>query len=240
MKRSAIGWCWIVATVGLAASSQFPVDPPDLELNLVTSLIDTVDTTWSVNNYNVRFTEVKPTGEQTESFLLTSNPANDVDPRIACATNGDLVVAWWRDQTTDAVIYRKRSLVSGVWTLEQAAGVPTESASHPRVVYAGAKAWVAYQIQTSRNRSVGAQVIADDPEPTRAIVATTSFTGDLDILINAESGHLWITWIDSSSRVGYSEYNYTTLLWSAPALESYGSDSIAAARSRIRSRILGL
>jgi hypothetical protein len=240
MRRTAIRWCWVVATIGLAAAAQIPVDPPDLELNTVTGLIDTVDASWSGSNYNVRFTAVRVTGEQTGSFLLTSNAANDIDPRIACAANGDELVAWWRDLTTDAVIYRKRSLVSGIWSLERPLGIATESGSHPRIIFVGTRAYVAYQIQYSKSRAVGVQIIADDPEPMRAIVATTPYTGDLDIQINSETGHVWITWIDSGSRVGYSEYNFTTLLWSAPALESYASDSIAAARSRIRSRILGL
>jgi hypothetical protein len=239
MKLTAIRTSWILATVGLAAAAPLVVDPPDVELNAATGLIETVDAMWSGSNFNVRFTEVTVAGELTYTFLLTSNSANDVDPRIACAANGDLVVVWWRDLTTDALIFRKRSLVSGTWSLEKPLGAVNESSSHPRVVYVGGKSWVVYQIQKSGTRSVGAQIIDDDSEPMRSIVATTNYGGDLDLQITYEGGHLWTTWIDSASRVGYSEYNFTTQLWSGVAVESYGSDSVAAARARIRSRVLG-
>lgn len=239
MRLPTVRSCWIVATLALAAAAPLTVDPPDIQLNMATGLIDTVDAAWSGSNFNVRFTEVTVAGQQSSSFLLTSNAANDLDPRIACNENGDLVVVWWRDLNTDTLIYRKRSLLSGAWSLEKPLGMGNESSSHPRVLYAGAKAWVAYQFQKNGSRAVGAQIIDDDAEPTRSIVATTTNSGDLDIQINYEAGHLWITWIDSATRVGYSEYNQTTHLWPPVAVESYASDSVAAARDRIRSRILG-
>lgn len=239
MKLTAICSVMIAATMGLVAGAPVAVDPPDVELNTATGLIDTVDAAWSGSNYNVRFTEATVSGVQTSTFYLTSNSAPNLDPRIACAVNGDLAVVWWRDLATDALIYRRRASASGTWTLERALGSASESASHPRVIYAGSKAWVAYQIQKNGSRAVSAQVIEDDSEPTRTIVAATSYGGDLDIQLTYESGHLWITWIDGSSRVGYSEHNPTTLLWTAAAVESYAPDSIAEARERIRSRIIG-
>ena len=239
MKQSRIRASWILATVFLAAAAQVAVDPPHIELNAATGLIEAVDSTWSGNNYNVRFTEGTVAGEMSYSLPLTTNPANDLDPRIACTAKGDVVVVWWRDLTTDAIVCRKRSIVTGAWSPEKLLGVANESGSRPRVVDVGNDAWVAYQIQKNQTRAVGAQVIEDDSEPTRTIVATTSYSGNLDIQIMFESGNLWITWIDSASRVGYSEYNPTTELWTSAAVESFASDSIAAARARIRARILG-
>lgn len=238
MKLTAMCTSLVAATFSMAAAGPLIVDPPDVELNAATGLIGTVDAAWSGTNYNVRFTETTVAGIQMYTFLLTSHSAPDVDPRIACAASGDIVVVWWRDLATDTLIYRKRSLETGAWSMEKPLGSPGESASRPRVIYVGNKAWVAYQIQKTGSRTVGAQVIEDDSEPTRSIVASTAYTGDLDIQITYESGHLWITWIDGLSRVGYSEYNPTTLLWGAAAVESYGADSIAAARARIRSHIL--
>ena len=237
--HDSIRRCSVIAGIVLTSAAAFGVDPPDLRINAVSGLIETVDATWSGSNYNVRYTQVTITGRQAASSLLTSNPSNDVDPRIANSPSGDVVVSWWRDLATDAVVYRKRSFATGAWSLERAAGLPNESSSHPRVVYADDKFWVAYQIQNSRSRSVGAQIIDDDPEPFRSIVATTGYTGDLDIEINAESRHLWVTWIDNASNVGYAEYSYEKPLWSVPAREPFAADSVSAARSRIRDRVLG-
>ena len=116
----------------------------------------------------------------------------------------------------------------------------TESNSRPRLKYVGDKAWIAYQIASAKSRCVGVQIIDDDPEPVRTIVSTTAFTGDLDIQLHAEASHLWVTWIDSTSRLGYSEYSYISGHWSAPIPESYSPDSVAAARARIRSYVLDL
>jgi hypothetical protein len=47
-----------------------------------------------------------------------------------------------------------------------------------------------------------------------------------------------ITWVDSSTNVGWVQYNYTNQTWSLTTDESYASDSVTAARGRIRSKVL--
>jgi hypothetical protein len=89
-----------------------------------------------------------------------------------------------------------------------------------------------------KSRSVGAQVIDDDPEPTRSILGTTSFSGDLDVQPQFESGFLWVTWIDTGSRVAYTRYAFDRRAWNPVAYESYSADSIQAARTRIRTIML--
>jgi hypothetical protein len=236
----AIRRCAAIVALAVASATAFGIDPPDARINPVASLIETVDAAWSGNNYNVRYTATTTDGAQTLSYLLTSNPANDVDPRIAIAPNGDTAVVWWRDLSTDAVLYRMHSLATGLWSAERVAGTSTKSNSHPRVTCASGTFWMAYQIQNSKNRSVAAQVIDDTPEPIPAIVATTAFPGELDIRLHAESGHLWLTWIDSNSYVGYSEYIYASQYWALPSREPFTAGGVLSALSRIRSRILGL
>jgi hypothetical protein len=229
----------VIAAIVLASAAAFGVDPPDLRVNGVSGLIEVVEATWSGTNFNVRHTQVTTAGQQSSSVFLTANPAADVDPRIAIGPKGDVVVAWWRDVATDVLLYRKRSVVTGAWSVERAAGLANESNSRPRVVFAGDKPWVAYQIQNAKSCSIAAQIIDDDPEPIRSIVSTTSYGGGLDIQLYAESGHLWVTWIDLGSNVGYAEFIEAKQLWSSPGLEPYATDSVAAARARIRGRVLG-
>jgi hypothetical protein len=238
--RNAIRRQFVIAAIFLSSAVAFCVDAPDLRINDVTGLVEVVDAAWSGSNYNVRYTQVMTDGDSKGSTLLTSNVANDVDPRIASAPSGDVVVVWWRDLKVDMVIYRKRILATGVWGPERTVGRTTESGSHPRVVYSGGDPWVAYQIQNSKSRSVGAQIIDDDPEPFRSIVATTSYSGDLDIQLDAEMNHLWVTWIDNASNVGYSEYDSQSRLWALPTFEPFATDSVTAARSRIRERVLNI
>jgi hypothetical protein len=229
-----------VTAIVLASAVTMSVDPPDLQVNAVSGRIETVDATWSGSNYNVRYTQFMSNGDETTSSLITTNSANDVDPRIAITATGDALVAWWRDLSTDALVYRKRTLATGSWGPERLAGLAAESNSHPRIIYAGDKTWLVYQIQSSKSaRSIGAQIIDDDPEPIRSIVSTTTYAGNLDVQIEYEARHLWVTWIDSASNVGYAEYDYVRHAWTSVARESYASDSVAAARDRIRALILG-
>src|SRR5258705_8597718 len=82
----------VIAAIGLAsvaAFATFAVDPPDVHVNVMADVIETVDATWSGSNYNVRYTQTTSDGEQTASFLLTTNAANDADPRIFSAESGD-------------------------------------------------------------------------------------------------------------------------------------------------------
>jgi hypothetical protein len=171
--------------------------------------------------------------------MLTTNASPDLDPRIASASNGDVVVVWWRDLKVDAVLYRARDFSTGIWSPERLVGRTTESGSRPRVVFVEGDAWVAYQIQNvNKTRSIGVSIIGDDPEPWRSILATTAFTGDLDMQLEVEMNHLWVTWVDSASNVGYSEYDEATGLWSLPRYEPYVADSVTAARLRIRDLLL--
>ena len=188
----------------------------------------------------MRFTEATPDGDSQGWTLLTTNAGNDVDPRITGAPSGDTFVVWWRDLKVDVVIYRKRTLATESWGPERVAGRTTESASRPRIAYFNGDACLAYQIQNSKSRSIGAQIIDDDPEPFRAIVATTTFAGDLDIQVESEMNHLWVTWIDAAANVGFSEYHPATGLWDVPTFEPFATDSAAAARSRIRASVLDI
>ena len=238
--KDATGRSWAaISVIAFACCAAFAVDPPDVRVNMQSGLIETVDSTWSGSEYNVRYTVTSGDGRESTSSLLSTNPANDLDPRIALSAAGDTCVAWWRDRVPNTIVFRKEVFATGVWSNEHPVGLSTESSSRPRLVYVGDRIWVAYQIQSGKSRSVGVQIIDDDPEPVRSIVASTSYQGDLDIQLLAESGHLWVSWIDTNQRVGYSEYRYEKLLWSAPSFESFAGDTPAAARSRIRGFVLG-
>ncbi len=238
--HDAIRRQFVIAAIFLSSAAAFCVDAPDLRINAVSGLVEVVDATWSGSNYNVRYTQVTTDGGSKGSTLLSSNAANDLDPRIGSAPSGDALVVWWRDLKADMVIYRKRTLATGAWGLERTVGRTTESGNHPRVAYLRDDPCVAYQIQKSKSRSVAAQIIDDDPDPIRSIIATTSYSGDLDIQLDAEMNHLWVTWIDSASSVGYSEYDSEAKLWALPKFEPLATDSVTAARSRIRERVLNI
>jgi hypothetical protein len=133
------------------------------------------------------------------------------------------------------------SSFGGAWGPERIVGRTTESGSHPRIVFANGAPWVAYQIQNTKTRSIGASIIDSDPEPfLRAIIGTTAYTGDLDIQLESELNHLWVTWLDNATTVAFSEYDAQHALWSLPRYESFLAETVTAARARIRDHVLDI
>ena len=239
MNHKVARTCTALALAASACWAAFAVDPPDVRINPATGMIETVDATWSGSNYEVRHTVANAKGEVFSSSLLSSNALNDLDPRIALSSSGDAYVAWWRDAGPSVVVYRSRAGTTGRWGAERGVGLAAASNSRPRLASDGVHVWVAYQSLSSKERTINAQIIDDDPEPVRTVVATTAYPGDLDVQFPAEVGYLWVTWIDTNARVGYSEYLADKGFWTIPAYESFASDSVGAARARIRGRILG-
>jgi len=238
MTHASVRPLAVCAAIGLATVAAFGVDPPDLEINTLTGLVETVDATWSGSNFNVRYSVINGAGSLTSTVILTANSADDLDPRIAINPGGNAYVVWWRDAATDKIVFRKRTLATGAWGAEQAVGLSNESSSRPRIAIASGSPWVAYQIQGPRTRNIGVQIIDDSPEPFRTILGTTSFGGDLDVQINSVAGHLWVTWVDSAQRVGYAEYAFDKRVWLPTGYESFSSDSLAEARTRIEISVL--
>lgn len=227
----------LVSTMSAVLAS----DPPDSRVNPATGAIETTDSTWSGSDFNVRHVVNAGGGQNLIVTVLTTDAHDDLGPRLAIdSRTGDSWVAWWRDTDTDHVLVRKRLQVSASWTSERLMSVATTGGRHPSIAFDGSKAWLAYESDASGGaHEIVVGVIEDDPAPFgRVVLATTSYSGSPDALVLAETGHLWVSWIDAGSQVGWSRYDAAAATWGAPAFEPYGSDSVAAARSRIRATVL--
>ena len=109
------------------------------------------------------------------------------------------------------------------------------------MAFDGSHAWIAYEVDGASGGTIlKAKYIDDDPAPffAASVVATTAYTGTVQARIQAESAHVWLTWVDSETEVGWRRYDSGTATWAAPAFESYTSDSVEAALGRIRSSVL--
>lgn len=214
-------------------------DTPDSEVNPQSGYIETVDPVQSGSNQDLRY--VIDHGISSSVFLISNDPAPDQRPRMRLAPNGDSWVVWWRDETVDTVLFRKRSYSTGSWASERVLSASSESSRDPVVAYDGSSAWVAYAFDDTDGTAVGVNKAVDEPDPIsdRVKLAEPEFGGELDVLILTESGHLWVTWVDSSSDVGWCEYDYGSETWSSPTYESYATDSVEDARERVRSSVIG-
>jgi hypothetical protein len=226
----------IVACLPLAAS-----DPPDSKLNPVSGNIETTDATPDGDDYDVRHV-ITVEGNPTRAVTtLSTDSRDDLGPRLAISGSGDSWVVWWREGETDEVIMRKRTHTTDTWSDELRISDKSESSRSPEIVHDGKNAWVAFELDDAGDIVIAVSVIGDDPNPvgSRMYVSATDYAEDCDTLIHNEDGHLWVTWVDSSTEVGWSEYDYASESWNAAGYESYSSDSIEDARERIRDGLTG-
>lgn len=228
--------------VGTAWAVTILDDAPDSQVNIVSGVIETADTPWSVTNYDIRHVTAAGGGHPQVITTLTNDSRNDLGARLAInSVNGDSWVAWWRDAVIDQVLVRRRNYATGGWSAERVQSASSEGSRRPSVAFDGSHAWIAYETSSTGSATIlKAKVIDDDPAPflTATVVATTAYTGALQARIQAESGHLWLTFVDSETEVGWCRYDTVTATWAAPAFESYASDSVDDARGRIRATIL--
>jgi hypothetical protein len=242
--RKRLGSLALTTVLGVVGTAMAvtSADAPDSHVNNISGTIETADTPWSGTNYNVRHVINSGNGNSLLITMLSSDTLNNLGARVLInSVNGDSWVAWWRDTAIDQVIVRKRSNATGAWTAARAQSAALDGSRHPSVAFDGTRPWIAFEDDVvGGGTRLEAKVIEDDPAPfvTATVVGTTSNTGATDVLIQAESGRLWLSWVDSATQVGWSRYDYGTSMWSAPAFESYASDSVAAARGRIRSSVL--
>ena len=228
------------AAGAVAICTALASDPPDSKANPVSGYIEVTDSTHVGSNYDVRHAINPGNGQQLSVTMVSSDPLDDLSPRIAISLSGDTWIVWYRDGSTREVLIRKRTYAAGTWGSEQLVSLAGESSRSPEMVHDGARPWVAYEYATQNRTGIGVVQITDGPLPfpSRVPLATTTYAGDVDVRVNAEAGQLWVTWVDSTQFVGWSEYSYGTATWGLPGYESYASDSIQAARDRIRSTVL--
>lgn len=242
MNRSGPGTLRVLivsaACVGFAATAN--ADPPDSRVNPVSGAIETADATLHGGNTDIRHAVNPGPGQPIEVFFVTTDVADDRSPRIAIGTSGDTWIAWWRNGATPSVLVRKRRFSDGAWLSERTVGNTATACRNPEIAFDGSQVWVAFEETTASGLAIRCGTILDEPTPIdTAVVGTTSYAGDVDTLVHAESGKLWVSWVDSASQVAWSKYDPGTQAWTTPALESYASDSVAAARGRIRATVLG-
>jgi hypothetical protein len=144
------------------------------------------------------------------------------------------------DPQTGEVWIRKHDYSTDTWdTAERVSEAGTHS-SNPELVHDGTDPWVAFEADnTVGGVDISVRHILDEPEPVLSL-GNKSYSGDLDVKIHFVSGSLWVGWVDADCDVGWSRYTASTDTWSTAEYESCATDSIADARARVRSEVLGL
>ncbi|GAB4367749.1 MAG: hypothetical protein Kow0062_00340 [Acidobacteriota bacterium] len=216
------------------ASAAPPAAPPDAEYNPVTGKIETVD---QVPGAEIRHTIDGGPGQPDSSVLLTSDPAPDLAPRIAIGPDGSSWVVWWRDGGTGTVLLRRRT-VEGSWTSELPISEPDESSSEPEIAHDGRRVFVVWIIDDGEGYDIAVRSgNGPTPWPTRNIIHRTWYRGPVDPDVHASDGNVWVTWTESATELGWSEFDYATESWSAPRFEPLDESGRQGALSRIAEQV---
>jgi hypothetical protein len=215
---------------------------PDSELNPQSGYIESVGTVEVGGALDVRHVVDPGQGGPKVAQVLSSAVSDDRSPRISIGTGGDTWVVWWRDGAVDEILARQREYSSGTWSAESVISSPDEESRNPAIALDAGSVWVVFEIITSSGVDIGIVASAVDdpwPFPERSILASTAFTGDVDVEIHTGSGELWASWVDSHTEVGWRDYDHASECWAPTRYESYATDSVEAARERIRSTLTG-
>lgn len=237
--RVALSVCRTIACLVLGGTSTAFAEPPDLELNPATGFVESVDIADDGLHQVRHVIDRGPNGGRTVSLISTD--AGQA-PRLAIKTGGDSWVVWTRDAAIDQIRYAVRSQASGAWSPEAVVSDLSENSHNPEIAHHGTSAWIVYEVTGTSATSIGIVHISDDPDPIpcRTTIASTPFTGDVDVLVHSESGHLWVTWVDSATYVGWSEYDSASSTWDPAHYRSYATTTVGTIRKSIRDTVLGL
>ncbi len=178
----------------------------------------------------------------TEPELVTTNSVSDEAPSIAFDVDGAVAIAWESHETTTRVEYRERQ-TSGEWSPVIHVSDGTANASNPVVNRYEGQIRVGYiQPGVGPQRALIVANSETDPSPfpsyfTPEIIAMISFSGDIAPELHSYPNSLFMTWVNSSTEIGFANFNGTS--WQAPQIETYSStEDLPRARIRAKGRAL--
>src|SRR6185436_5414044 len=210
-----------------------------MKVNPQNSYVEEVRSEYVSSSYDVHLLISQGLDTDPTVYYVSTDAADDRSPRVEISPAGDTWITWWRDLTTDEV--RVREFHHGSQTLgaDRLVSQSGENARNPEIVFDGTVPWVVYEVHGS-SKSVVVGDISDEPDPVGPGVTlrTTSYGGNVDARIHFASGHLWVTWVDDSSYVGWCEHDSGQEAWSSPSYQSYSGGSVGAARQAIRDAVL--
>ncbi len=215
-------------------------DLPSVQVNPVSGSLEIVDEEWSGTHFNIRHVEDPGGGAPLQVSLLSASSDDDRGGRLAILSHGESWATWWRDGTIPRVVYRRRVTSTGSWQSEEVISDPLVPSRNPSIAVDGSYVWIAWEAEVGTSRQI--LVRRGDggvPWPDSHLIGSTSFTGALDSMLHTSGGELWVSWVDTNQRVGWSVFDRASSTWTAPLHESYALDSVQAARARIESQVTG-
>lgn len=232
----------LVAAIGaLATAVPLSATPAATEsaVNPQTGFIETVSEHWNGSNDDLEYTiQRSPLPSITYSLVLGS--PEDFDPHLAISPAGDVTVVWTREGAPAGVWCRVRTFSTNTWSVLRRVSSSTEDSRGAAVAFDGTQSWAAWEIHDPGGVSIAVQNGLDDPNPfpARTLLSGTNWSGPFDVRILAELGHLWVTWRDDETHVGWSEYAAGQDAWGAADYQVVSGGDLDGAYGAIRTDVL--
>ena len=167
---------------------------------------------WEYNfgsDHDIALAEWNGTG-WTQPYFVSSTTIDDRDPRGFVDAAGAVWVVWWQDLAQPRIVFRKRNVASGMWSLER---LVTDFGRRPSIVIVENAPVLAYE----RPGGAGSEIVLATANPdgsfSHEVIATTTRIERLDPVVHWAGGKLWVDWKHESGTFGWTVKGATG--WSA-------------------------
>jgi hypothetical protein len=153
--------------------------------------------------------------------FLTSSLVDELDPRVFVDRDGTAYVVWWEAGLPERVLLSYRLAGSRYWEF------PSEIATggrRPAVVVHNGQLLVAYE----RDAADGQEIVLAVPGESGydlEVVATTTRSAGLDVVMHSAAGRLWVEWKHSDTELAYSQR--VSARWTTPTIVPRTNRSLA-------------
>lgn len=178
--------------------------------------------------------------------LLSQNLVDDSCPQLAFSAAGATGSTWREAGATGRVVYAARIQSGGAWVWQLPAIYISDGAndaSGPSLAFVGNQPWLAWhEIGSSGSTKImvaGGEGL--EPWPTafnRFELGSTNFTGPVAVGVQRESGHLWVTWVQSATELRYRERDLSNGVWLAASSVAIQGGDVGQAAATARLQVL--
>jgi len=198
--------------------------------------------TWSYNDgstYRIAFSETAD-GLWVPITFLTTPSTSEQDPQIAHNSAGGTRIVYWAGDTDPTVYMIERQTDASPWSAPRQVSHGNRPSRYPTAAVAYGKVHVGYEATAQQGKDIiisGRDDLNENAPFVAEVIAHTSYTGELDVILETLGGKAWVIWVHSGGQIGYSVFGGT--MWATPQFRTYSDPSeIEAIRHQIRNEIL--
>ena len=213
---------------------------PTFEINGVTYEVECAFTINQSGERELAFSETVNGVWNQISVLTATTGVHEEDPAITSTPSGGSKIVFWRNMPASEIWMVERTSSAAAWSVPHKVSASSDPASYPSTAMAFGKVHIGYEV----TRADGTKdiIVAGrlDNNPAASfqpeVIAHIGYTGKADVEVESHGAHLWVSWIQSATQLGWSSWQGG--IWSPVQFENYSSQSgIEDTRNLIRREV---